>query len=819
METLETIIVSKGLIRITFDNQTQSHIMLRNLLVFALFISAIQLWGQKKFTISGELQDDSNGEYMIGVSIFAEGTTMGTTSNAYGFYSLSLPPGEYTIAYQFIGYETIRKKVKLEKDVIIDLKMKEEGKTLDAVDITTRRVDANVRSMEMSVTEVTAKEIAKIPQLLGEIDVIRSLTLLPGVSVVGEGANGFNVRGGNVDQNLILLDGAPVYNSSHLFGFFSVFNADAIQSFKLYKGGIPAEYGGRLSSVLDVRQREGNSKRFSGQGGIGILSSRATFEGPIIKDKMSFLVSGRRSYADVFTSLSSNENLNGNILYFYDFNGKVNYRINRKHRIFLAGYFGRDVLGIRDFVNFNWGNATGTLRWNWTINNRLFSNATMVYSDYDYAIGSGDIDELGPSGFAFRLQSRLKNYKLSQQFTYFANSDLKFDFGYEAIYYDVQPGVATLVTNESRDVNTFRSEFALEPALFASAEHKVNGWLSFQYGLRFSSFYNLGPRDVILYDGLPANSDSIGIQSFGRGETVAAFNDLNGLEPRFSVNIGLDESSSIKASYNRTRQYIHLISNTTSPTPLDTWRPSGKYIQPATANQGAVGYFKNLKENTYELSVEAFYKYFNNLVDYRDGANILIDDVETSLLNGDGRSYGLEFLLRKQTGKLQGWIAYTLSRAERIVPGDDPFISINNGEWYLANFDRLHDLTLVVTYELNERWDFGLNFAYQTGRPVTFPVGRAEVDNNIFVPVNSVRNSTRIPDFHRLDLSANYTPRKKEGRKWESSWSFGVYNAYARRNPFSVFFRNDPDNPAVNQAVRLAIFGTIIPSVTYNFKF
>jgi len=793
--------------------------MHRKLLVVFLSLTFGVMWGQKKFTLSGEILDVSNGESMIGVSVFARGTTVGTTSNAYGFYSLSLPAGEYTIVYQFIGYSTIERKVNLTKDQVIDLRMQEEGKTLQTIEVTARGVDANVRSMEMSTTEITAKEIAKVPQLLGEVDVIRTLTLLPGVSVVGEGANGFNVRGGNVDQNLILLDGAPVFNSSHLFGFFSVFNADAVQSFKLYKGGIPAQYGGRLSSVLDVRQREGNSQRFSGQGGLGLLSSRATVEGPIIKDKMSFLLSGRRSYADVFTSLSSNENLSGNILYFYDFNGKINYRINRNHRIFLSGYFGRDVLGIRDFVNFNWGNATGTLRWNWTVNNRLFSNLTAVYSDYDYAIGSGDIDELGPSGFAFRLQSRLKNYKLAHQFTWFASSDLKLDFGYEAIYYDVQPGVSTLVTTNSRDENAFRSEFAVEPALFISAEQKINSWLSLQYGLRYSAFYNLGPRTLTLYDGLPANSDSIGVQEFGRGETVAAYNDWNGLEPRLAINIGLDQTSSIKMSYNRTRQYLHLISNTTSPTPLDTWRPSGKYIQPATANQAAAGYFRNFKENTYEFSVEAFYKYFNNLVDYRDGANILIDDVERSLLNGDGRSYGLELLLRRQTGKLQGWIAYTISRAERIVQADDQFISINNGEWYLANFDRLHDLTIVVTYTLSDRWDFGANFAYQTGRPVTFPVGRAEVDNALFVPVNSIRNSTRIPDFHRLDLSANYTPRKKESRKWESSWSFGVYNVYARRNPFSVFFRNDPDNPAVNQAVRLAIFGTIIPSVTYNFNF
>ncbi|MCC5916204.1 MAG: TonB-dependent receptor [Cryomorphaceae bacterium] len=789
------------------------------LLLIGVLLFSSQLYAQK-FTISGNIEDYDNGESLIGVSIFAEGTGMGTTSNTYGFYSFSLSPGKYTIVFQYIGYQTIRKEIDLKKDIDLDIKMKEEGKSLDAVEVTTRGADANVKSVEMSVTEISAKEIQKVPQLLGEVDVIRTLTLLPGVSTVGEGANGFNVRGGNVDQNLILLDEAPVFNSSHLFGFFSVFNADAVQSFKLYKGGIPANYGGRLSSVLDVRQREGNSKRFAAQGGLGLLSSRATVEGPIIKDKMSFLLSGRRSYADVFTRNSGNEDLAGNILYFYDFNGKINYRINRKHRLFLSGYFGRDALGIADFVNFNWGNATATLRWNWTISNRLFSNTTLVYSDYDYAIGSGDINDLGESGFAFRLDSRLRNYKFNQQFTWFASSDIQVDFGYEGIYYDFQPGKSTLNTGEISE-EIFKSEFAFEPAFYASAEQKINGNFSIQYGLRYSSFYNIGARDVPIYDGIPSEQTRIGTESFGRGEIIEAYNGLNGLEPRFSMNYSLNKTSSIKASYNRTRQYIHLISNTTSPTPLDTWRPAGRFIQPATANQVAAGYFKNLKDNIYEFSVEAFYKHFNNLVDYRDGANIIIDDIETALLTGDGRSYGMEFLVRKQQGKLQGWVAYTLSRAERIVEGDDPFTSISDGEWYPANFDRLHDLSIVVTYTLSKKWDFGANFAYQTGRPVTFPVGRAEVDNGLFAPVNTLRNSSRIPDFHRLDLSANYTPKggKENKKRWESSWSFGIYNVYARRNPFSVFFRNNPDNPAQNQAVRLAIFGTIIPSVTYNFTF
>ncbi len=783
------------------------------LIVLPLYVEA------QKVVISGEITDSDNGESLIGVNVYAEGTQLGTASNAYGFYSLRLDPGQYTIVYQYLGYEMTRKKVKVDRDIEMDVSLREAGQSLDAIEVTTRGVDANVKSVEMSVTEVTTKEIEKVPQLLGEVDVIRTLTLLPGVSTVGEGANGFNVRGGNVDQNLILLDGAPVFNSSHLFGFFSVFNADAVQSFKLYKGGIPASYGGRLSSVLDVRQREGNSKRFSGQGGLGILSSRVTLEGPIVKDKLSFLVSGRRSYGDVFTALSPDEAINSSILYFYDFNTKINYRINKKHRIYLSGYFGRDALGIRDFVNFNWGNATATVRWNWTINNRMFSNLTAVYSDYDYTIGSGDTDNPDEGSFGFTLDSRLRNYKLEQKFTWFASSDYQLDFGYDATFYDIMPGRSTFNDGSSITQTTLQSEYGLEPSLFVSAEHKINANLTMQYGMRYSSFYNFGPRTMQLYDGIPSDENVVGTQDYARGEVIASYTGLQGLEPRFSANYTLDEKQSVKASYNRTRQYIQLVSNTTSPTPVDIWRPAGKYIQPATANQVAGGYFRNFNDNTWEFSVEVFYKYFNDIIDYRDGAELFVNDnIETSLLSGEGRAYGAEVLLRKQRGKLQGWIGYTLSRAELIVRGDDPFTSISNGNWYPSNWDRLHDLSVVVSYEISDKWDVGGSFIYQTGRPVTFPVGRAEV-GGLVVPVNSERNSNRIPDFHRLDLSANYNPSSGKNKRWESSWSFGLFNVYARRNPFSVFFQNDPQNPQVNQAIRLAIFGTIIPSVTYNFKF
>jgi hypothetical protein len=776
-------------------------------LLFALLTCSIQA---QTYTLSGYVRDSANGEELIGASVVAEKSRQGTVTNNYGFYNLSLPAGTHNIVFSYIGYQTVSKTVVMNGNKSLNISLFEGAVELQAVEVTTTRADENIRSTQMSVAKLTSKEIKKIPQLLGEVDVVRTITLLPGISTVGEGANGFNVRGGNVDQNLILLDDAPIYSSSHLFGFFSIFNADAVTDVKIFKGGIPATYGGRLSSVLDVRQKNGNMKKFEGDGGLGLLSSRLLLEGPIVKDKVSFMVSGRRSYQDIFIRMSSNEDFNSTILYFYDLNAKLNYKINDKNRLFLSGYFGRDVFGLRDFFNFGWGNSTGTLRWNSLFSDKLFANFTAVYSDYTYYVGTdGDISN-------FTLNSRIQNTIFKNDYTWYATNNQTVSFGFEGIYYQFSPG---RITGDFQA--ELSREYATEGAIYVANDHKINSRFSLQYGLRFSGFANLGPRTVRSYDADKPLSENTVLDSrdYASGEIVASYLDWKGLEPRFAANYILNDQTSLKLSYNRTRQYIHQISNTTTPTPIDLWRPSGPFILPASANQIAGGVFRNFKQNEYQFSAEIYYKSLDNMVDYKDGANLIFNDfIETELLTGIGRAYGIELMIEKKTGKLTGWISYALARTERLVDGINPEEQINNGEWYPANFDKPHDLTIVATYAINPKWDLGTTFAYQTGRPITFPNGRAEFEGIIY-PVYANRNGARIPDYHRLDISANYNPGENKQKRFKSSWSFGIYNVYARRNPYSIFFRQNPDMPQVTEAVRLAIFANLIPFVTYNFKF
>lgn len=774
------------------------------------------LCAQQEYTISGYVKDASNGENLIGVNIFARLLNTGSVSNTYGYYALTLPSGKREIEFQFIGYEPKVVRLNLSKDTIIDIGLKPQNTQLQEVEVTSERLDQNVSSVEMSVAVMDVKEIKKLPALLGEVDLMRSLTLLPGVSSLGEGSSGINVRGGASDQNLILLDEAPVYNSSHLFGLFSIFNPDAVKDVKLYKGGIPAQYGGRLSSVIDVRQIEGNSKKFEARGGIGLLSSRGLIEGPIVKDKVSFMLAGRRSYADVFLGLSNDPDLNQNILYFYDLNAKINWKIDPKNKVFLSGYFGRDVFGIRSFFDFDWGNTTLSSRWNHIFSPKVFSNFTFIFSDYTYSLGTPSEEE-----FVFRLNSTIQDYHLKAQFNYYPNDKNDIDFGLEGIYYRFQPGVI------NGDVFVeLQQEFAVEPSAYISHEVRFSPLFKLQYGLRYSSFYNVGARTVLQYENpdLPFESKIEDSLKFARGAIIKGYDGLQGLEPRLSAVYQLDDERSFKASYNRTRQYIHLISNTTSPTPVDIYRPAGKYIKPATVNQVATGYFQNFEQNTYEASLEAYFKSFNNIVDYRNGADLIFNEgIETELLRGVARSYGLEFFLRKNKGKFTGWISYTLSKTENRVAETRENLAINSGEWYPANYDKRHDLSVTLNYQITDKWSVGTNFLYQTGRPVTPPEGRFEYDG-ISVPIYRSRNSYRIPDYHRLDLSANYTP-KADTSKWvNSSWSFGFYNVYARRNAYSIFFEQEPATPQNTntfntRAIRLSLFGTIVPFVTWNFQF
>lgn len=773
--------------------------------LFFFLLIGLTSFAQEKATLSGYIRDASNGEELIGAAVFVQELSTGTSTNFYGFYSLSIPPGNYQITTSYLGFQSKTQPITLKANQTLHIELEPEGLFIQEVVVTATEEDRNVKSIEMSVENISALQIKKNPQVLGEADLIRSIQLLPGVSSVGEGATGFNVRGGNVDQNLILLDEATVYNSSHLFGLFSVFNVDAIKDSKLYKGGIPARYGGRLSSVLDVRQRDGNRKNFAASGGIGLIASRLTLEGPLQKDESSFMIAGRRSYGDLFLKFS--EDLKDNVVYFYDLNAKVNFKLSEKDRLYLSGYFGRDVFNFGDDFSSDWGNATASLRWNHLFSEKLFSNFTAIYSDYGYSFGV-------PEGTqAFDWDANIFNYVLKGDFSYFFTPTSKLEFGAEGNIYRFHPGNAKGVGDESifNEIN-IQNQYALESAAYLSYEHEPIKNLTLQYGLRYSLFRRMGKEDVYLYENDTPTDKSAIIDTIAY-ESWEAIKTFTAPEPRFSANYLIDDENAIKFSYNRMRQYIHLVSNTTSATPIDIWTPSGRYVEPATADQLALGYFKNFKNNTYEASIELFYKNFQDLLDFKDGAELLLNEtLETELLRGDGRAYGLELSVQKNEGILTGWVSYTLSRSERKVE------DINNGEYYPSNYDKTHNLSITGNWKINNKWSMSANFAYATGRPITYPESRYVYDG-ITVPHFGNRNGARTPDYHRLDVGFQYFPNSDSQKKWESSWDFGLYNLYARKNAYSIFFRQNEDNPLQTEAVQLSIFGSILPYITYNFYF
>jgi hypothetical protein len=775
-------------------------------------------------TLSGYIKDAANGEELINASIINK-KSQGTVTNVYGFYSLTLPAGKYTFTVSYIGYESIEKTLTLKESQTLDFELTEATNQLAEVEVTAKRLDENLNRAEMSTTQLTAKQIKAIPQFLGEFDVIRSITLLPGVTTVGEGASGFNVRGGKTDQNLILLDQAPVYNSSHIFGFFSVFNGDAVRDLKLYKGGIPAPFGGRLSSVLDVHQKEGNTKEFAGTMGLGLLSSRLMLEGPLVKDKASFMIAGRRSYQDVLLKASPNDDLNSIIANFYDLNAKVNYKFNDKSRLFLSAYYGKDAFGVPGLVKFDWGNLGLTGRWNYLITDKLFLNVSTIYSDYDYAIGF-DFPQAKIDNIAF-----IKNQSNKVAFSWFPNAKHQVNYGAEATIYDFEPFSTTLDYIDSNlvDINIeLQNEYAVEPSLYIEDNWKVTNRLTIRGGLRYSSFYNLGARDVVNYNptanGTVRNDLITDTTNYGSREIIESFEGLQGLEPRLGINYKATENTAIKASYNRMRQYIHLISNTTSSLPIDTWRPAGRYIDPGTADQIALGWNRNFKGGEWQLSIETYYKSMRDLVDFKNGAQPTgVDNIEVALMTGRGRSYGLEMQLDKKIGQLTGWVAYTYSRSQLQVDlGATPEEWINLGNWYSAAQDKPHDIAIVAAYAWKPNISFSGSFIYQTGKPYTYPEARSEFEGIIY-PFALSRNNSRTPAYHRLDLSMDVAiPNKKEnGRK--GSWNFGVYNAYARKNAFSIFFEEELDDngdpTGQTKATQLSIFATAIPTITYNLDF
>ena len=795
--------------------QERKQWLTRGLIMLLLGVVSLKAYGQQQHTISGVVTDLNSGETLIGVNVLIPELRAGVITNAYGFYSITLPEGTHELVYSSLGYTIERKTIVLNNAVVIDVALGENTEELDEVVIKADVEALDISTPQMSVNSLTAQTIKNIPVVLGEADVIKSLLLLPGVSNAGEGASGFNVRGGAADQNLILLDEATIFNSSHLFGFFSVFNPDAIKDLKLYKGSIPARYGSRVSSVLDIYQKEGNSKNFKMSGGIGAVASRLLVEGPIKKDEAAFLVGGRGSYAHLFLPLFDIENT----AYFYDLNTKINYKINERNSLYLSGYFGRDYFGIQDsFIN-SYGNAVFNFRWNHNFSDKLFSNLSLIYSNYYYGL---ELDFVG-----FQWDSGIENFNLKYDFNHYLSKDLQLNYGLQNIYYGFNPGKIIPNRPDSGIVaDQLTQKYANEAALYLDLEWEISPRLRTEIGLRGSHFMRFGQEEFQLYaDNAPVvfdpflliykEADPIETISVDRWERLKTYSNW---EPRLAAAYTLSDDISIKASYTKLSQYLHLLSNTSSPTPLDVWTPSGPYVKPQRLDQYAVGVFSFLKDRAYSLEIEAYYKDVAHRIDYIDGANLVANDaIEQVILDGNARAYGLEFLLRKNEGNFQGWIAYTLSKSEqKTAPRNENEIGINNGQWYNTPYDKPHDLSVYGAYTLNNRWKINGNFIYQTGLPTNYPIGQFDFQG-VVVPYYGLRNEQRLPDYHRLDLSATYTPKPKSKSSYQSEWVFSLYNVYNRMNAASINFRQNADTGA-NEAVRTSIFG-LVPAVTYNFKF
>jgi hypothetical protein len=772
--------------------------MIRNIGCFILvvLISAGFAEAQTKHTISGSIKSAASGEEIIGASIVIKELKTGTTSNQYGFYSITIPSGEYTLVVSSLGYENKVEVVHLDTDRQLKLELSEKSTIINEVVISTEAANKNITSNEMGIQRLEISRIRTLPVLLGEQDILKTLQLLPGVKSAGEGSSGFYVRGGTTDQNLVLLDEAPVYNASHLLGFFSVFNSDAIKDVSLYKGDVPAQYGGRLSSVLDVKMKDGNNKKLGVSGGIGLIASRLTVEGPIVKDRGSFIVSARRTYADVFLKLSPDSLLNKTGLYFYDVNLKANYRLTDKDRIYISGYLGRDAFNFGEQMGFNWGNKTGTFRWNHIFTNRVFLNTSFIASSFDYFINIGNNDN--------SIQSNIKNLNLKQDYQFYLNPQNTLKFGFNVIQHNFSPGELSSTGSGQLNSIFLPKKKGIESGAYVQNEQSFGTKLKVNYGVRYSLFTELGATDVYNFDD---QGNVISTKTYGNNQLITSYGHI---EPRISANFILSPRSSVKAAYSANTQYLHLLSNSTSGSPFDIWIPSSKIIKPQQSKQVSLGYFRNFKENQIEASVEIYVKEMTNLIDYKNGADILLNKyVESQLVFGNGTSYGSEFLVKKNYGKLQGWVGYTLSKTDRVFSG------IYDGKSFPARQDRRHDVSVVAMYDRGKRWSYSATWVYYTGDAVTFPNGKY-YENNQWVPKYSSRNGYRMPDYHRLDIGATCIRKKTE--KFESSWTFSLYNAYGRRNAYTITFRENPDNHDETQAVRTSLF-SFIPSVTYNFKF
>ena len=769
---------------------------MKSLLLFLALFPAMAL-GQQNYTISGKITDVETGEDLIGATAMVVEPVTGAATNSYGFYSISLPEGKYLVRYSYIGYEDVEREVSLSKNYIVNIELTPAIVSLDEIVVLSHRDDTKITSTELGVDKLNLKDIDNIPVIFGEKDILKTIQLLPGISNSSEGSTGFNVRGGSMGQNLILLDEAPIYSAAHLAGFFSIFNSDAIKDVTVFKGGIPACYGGRASSVLDIKMNNGNNKKFSSSGGIGLVSSRLTFEAPLIKDKMSFIISGRRTYADLIARLVFPEDIIRDDLkfYFYDFNAKLNYSINQNNRLFLSGYFGKDVFEFGSDIGTAWGNTTATIRWNHIFNEKLFSRSSIIYSNYDYEFIFGQA--------SMKLRTGIQDMILKEDATWYINPAITLKFGTNITYHEFMPG--EIVLSGSSDYELAQGEKrALESAVYIQSEQKITQRLNINYGLRFSTFNQFGPGWFYDYAG-----GEVPIDSTYYGPWKAAF-PYFGFEPRIIANYVINENSSVKMSYNRMAQYLHLLSNTTSGSPADVWMPCSNNIKPVFVNHFSTGLFRNFLDNNIETSIEIYYKNIINTADYKDGADIIFDKhAESQILTGKGRSYGLELYIKKKYGTFTGWASYTLSRSENKIEG------INNFSWYPVRYDKTHEVSLVGIYKISQRLTVSGVWTYATGNAVTFPSGKYIVDNNP-VPYYTERNGYRMPAYHRLDLSL--TINSKKSKKFKSSWDFSVYNVYNRYNAYIISFRESETIPGATEAVKLSLFG-IVPSITYKFKF
>jgi hypothetical protein len=765
---------------------------------------------KRNVTISGYIRSLDSEEALIGSTIYVHQLDTGTVSDEHGYFAITIPTGIYAVEANSVGLEPQIQQLILTKDTTLNFLLADKVITLDEIIISEEAEDHNVSDISLGRTKLDMLTIKGIPAFLGEVDVVRTLLLLPGVTTVGEGATGFNVRGGSIDQNLILIDDTPVFNVSHLFGIFSAFNQDMVQDVTLLKGGIPARYGGRLSSVLDIKTREHYVKKISGKGGIGLIASRFTLDVPLLKEKLSLTLGGRISYSDFIMRQLPDPELRNSSTWFYDANVKLNYKINRKNTMHISYYSSLDKFRLPSDTAYHWGTNNFSVRWNHLFGDNLVGNFTGIYSKYQYGVSNSE------EKYAYSWDAGLENKSLKVDFIWLSGEKNKVDFGgsfirYSFLHGDLVPGPSSSVIPIS-----ISDEYANEFAIYLGDEWSISNKFTLMLGLRYSYFQSIGPSEVNVYEeGASKSSNTlIEVRPYSKGDVIESY---GGFEPRIAFRMALPLNSSIKLSYNRMYQYIHLLSNTMAVTPIDIWKPGSVNLRPQYGNQYAIGYFKNFLNNSIETSVEVYYKDIIDLLEYKDGARLVLNKfIDEELLHGDGRAYGIEFFIRKKVGRLKGWISYAYSQAERKVIGLNEDETINFGKWYPAYYNHPHDLTFTGHYKITRRWSFSANYIFMTGRPATYPESKYIIDH-FTVAGYGERNKYSIPDYHRLDISFTLGGNLKKNKKWDGSWTFSVYNLFARKNAYSVYFK--ALNNAVPQAYKLSVIGTAFPSLTYNFRF